>query len=77
MPVSLETDAAVAKNFCSLAYGAKRQAEYVATAARLAGKATKGFAALLAKEAAEIETLREQTSTLTKVLLERANLLLK
>ncbi|KAF4520425.1 hypothetical protein B566_EDAN003996 [Ephemera danica] len=75
--VSLETDATVAKNFCSVAYGTKRQAEHVATTARLAGKATKGLSALLARNVAIVETLREHVSSITKVLSGRAQLLLK
>jgi len=77
MPVNLEADATVSKSCCSIGYCAKRQTENVALASRLANEATKGLSKLIAREAAEVDSLKEQTLHLATVIEGRAQAILK
>jgi hypothetical protein len=77
MPVNLEADATVSKTCCGIAHCAKRQTEHVAVAARLTAAATKNLSRLVAREAAEVEALKEQTLCLATVIEGRAQAILK
>lgn len=77
MPVVLETDASVSKSCCAVGYTARRQSELVSTSARLAEAATRGLSQLLAREAAQVEAIRDRSLRVTLALEARAQALCK
>ncbi|XP_059478368.1 serine/threonine-protein kinase TBK1 [Neocloeon triangulifer] len=77
MPVNLEADATVSKSCCAIGYCVKRQTEHIARASILSNDATKGLSKLIAREASDVDSLKEQTLHLASVIEGRAQAILK